>query len=249
MTSLAPNVSEFEGKTALVTGAGGGIGRAITRQLLAEGYRVLGQTTQTDHISFPQGLEIYYGDFSSPQGIYDFIGSLGEEIEAIDILINCAGSGYIRKPFIDLEYGELIAGLSVNFLSAFLISQAVLPSMVRERDGVIVNIGSNTTSFHGSNLNFDYFIAKSSIEAMTLYLNKHFAEKNIRVNCIKPGLIDSGMREKVPGYDEMAFMRREKMIPGSEAGLPSDVANMVLFLVSEAAGYISGQVIAIAGGE
>lgn len=235
--------------TVLVTGASGGIGRAICSQFIREGYRVLGQTTQANYSPWSQELEFIYGDFSTGDTCQQFINSLGKDIENIEILVNCAGSGTIREDVLNLSQQKLMTGFSVNFLSAFLITQAVLPSMVAKRSGVIINIGSNTTSHDGSSLNFDYFISKSALEAMTLYLNKHFSRHNIRINCIKPGLIDSGMVEKIPNYSISDFNGRMKLVPAGRPGFPDEIAKMVSFLANDSGSYVMGQIFSMAGGE
>lgn len=236
-------------RVALVTGASGGIGSAICSQLIDDGYKVIGQSRSIEHCKVPSGVDVFKGEFSSASGCHEFVETLGGEIRSIDILVNCAGSAHIRKEFSELASQEFLTGFSINFLSAFVLSQAILPFMVEKQEGVIINIGSNTTSHKGSLLNFDYFLGKSAIDSMTLFLNKHFASHNIRINCIKPGLIDSGMHRTVPGYSDQDLLERVKAIPVRRMGLPTEIARLVSVLAGESGDYVSGQIFAVAGGE
>lgn len=241
MKSVSANV-----KTAFVTGASGDIGRSIVETLTEEGIFVVGQFNGRAPSVGRVGRFIQC-DFSSSSNIQSMASMLVQQYD-IDILVNCAGGLSAVKPFEKLEISELRNAMDVNFYSAVLLIQKLIPLMRSRGFGRIVNIGSNGISYFGEDV-FSYSIAKHSLEYLTRFISRHYCDSHITCNLIHPGLIQSSMHEAVEGYDEERYEARKNLVPLGRAGMPWEIASVVRFLVSDEASFVTGQCIAVAGGE
>jgi 3-oxoacyl-[acyl-carrier protein] reductase len=240
------------GKVALVTGASRGIGQAIARALAKEGAKVaivynrspepaeklVQEIAQAggEAIAFQANVK----DFDAAQKIVD---QVIEKWGQLDILVNNAG--VIRdKLFVTMDADDWNEVISTNLGGAFNFSRAAGVVMMRARKGKIINISSVAGAFGGTG-QVNYSASKGGINSMTRALAAELAKRNVNVNAIAPGVIETEMSQAVRNLvgDEM-----NKMIPLKRVGKPEEIAGLAVFLASPAADYITGQVITIDGG-
>lgn len=242
----------LEGKVALVTGASRGIGRAIAIELAKAGAEViinyLGSEEKAREVKATiEGLgkkaHLARFDVSNPQEVIAAIKELETRIGPIHILVNNAG---ITRDtlFLRMKLEDWEAVLRTNLFSAFYVTQAVLPLMLKARWGRIINI-SSVVAFTGNPGQVNYAAAKAGLIGFTKALALEVASRNITVNAIAPGYIETDMTEKLPEKVKEAFLQE---IPLKRAGLPEEVAHLALFLASDQASYITGAVFHINGG-
>jgi len=242
----------LEGKVALVTGASRGIGRAIAIELAKAGAEViinyLGSEEKAREVKATiEGLgkkaHLAHFDVANPQEVTAVIKELETRIGPIHILVNNAG---ITRDtlFLRMKLEDWEAVLRTNLFSAFYVTQAVLPLMLKARWGRIINI-SSVVAFTGNPGQVNYAAAKAGLIGFTKALALEVASRNITVNAIAPGYIETDMTEKLPEKVKEAFLQE---IPLKRAGLPEEVAHLALFLASDQASYITGAVFHINGG-
>ena len=226
--------------TALVTGAGQGLGRAIAIRLAADGHRVVAvdidetRAVQTAATVGGSGHRCDVGDREAVQ-------VLADEVGPVDILINNAGI-WRFGPVLEASATDLDDVLRVNLLGTVNCCQAFAPGMV---GGAIVNLSSAAASMRSPGVGI-YPAAKGAIEVLTMQLAGELGPRGIRVNAIAPGLI---MTEGTSAnYSGGRQDERASAVPLRRVGDPADIANVVSFLVSDQAAYVSGQVIAVDGG-
>jgi len=232
-------------KTALITGASRGIGNAIALHLTNEGYRVLGTATSSKGASKleDQGIEGFVLDLNS----FDSKEKLWEQIESkeiqISILVNNAG---ITRDNIVLRMSEdeWQDIMNVNLNGIFYLSKKVLKMMLKLKWGRIINITSTSASI-GNRGQSNYSAAKAGVEAFTKSLAREVGKRNITINSIAPGFIDTDMTQQNGGVNTDELI---KEIPLGRFGKPDEVAHLASFLCSEEASYITGQIIHINGG-
>jgi len=232
-------------KTALITGASRGIGNAIALHLKNEGYRVLGTATSSKGASKleDQGIEGLVLDLNS----FDSKEKLWEQIESkeiqISILVNNAG---ITRDNIVLRMSEdeWQDIMNVNLNGIFYLSKKVLKMMLKLKWGRIINITSTSASI-GNKGQSNYSAAKAGVEAFTKSLAREVGSRNITINSIAPGFIDTDMTQQNDGVNTDELI---KEIPLGRFGKPDEVAHLASFLCSEEASYITGQIIHINGG-
>lgn len=238
-------------KYALVTGGSRGIGRAVCVKLAAMGYHVLINYQSNDveaentlQLVREQGSdgELLKFDVTEPPAVFDALNQWAEQHlgEYIEVLVNNAG---IRKDNLMLwmtgEEWSRVLDISLN--GFFHVTQPLLKNMLVKRFGRIVNIVS-LSGIKGTAGQTNYSASKGGIIAATKALSQEVAKKNVTVNAIAPGFISTDMTE---GIDENEW---KKMIPAGRFGRPEEVAELVGFIVSPAASYITGEVISINGG-
>ena len=237
-------------KNVLITGVRGGIGKSIVREFMNEEYKIFAITSSDNEKEFKnQKNYMQYSLNFEDINYHDQITKIIENIEKIDILINNAGAVQNFKNFLNLNETEIKSGLNINFFGAMWLCQKILPYMIKNNFGRIINISSNTVALKGSINNFDYYLSKGMIDLITKYIAKHYSEYNITCNAISPGLIDSGMSEKINGYSKDAFLARQKLVPGGVAGKVEDISSMVKYLSLDSSNFITGQIIQISKGE
>jgi 3-oxoacyl-[acyl-carrier protein] reductase len=240
---------DLSGKTALVTGASGGIGGAIARGLHAQGAQVVLSGTRAEALeSFRSEL----GDraYVAPCNLADTasVEALPKAAEvaagnAIDILVNNAGitrdNLFMRMK--DEEWDQLIA---VNLTAAFRLSRTVLRGMMKKRWGRIVSITS-IVGVTGNPGQGNYAAAKAGLIGMSKSLAAEVASRNITVNCVAPGFITTAMTEALTDDQKMTLLGR---IPAGRMGEPNEIAAAVVYLASNEAGYVTGQTLHVNGG-
>lgn len=243
----------FEGKTALVTGASRGMGRAIARVLAKSGVQVvccarneqvlLQTCTEIERdggVALPVRADVY-----SALDRKRLIDQAVSRFKGIDFLINNAGI-HINKPALEITEKEVIDLMQVNFFSMFFLARDVAQQMIPKGGGRIINMGSVSGQGGGSK-QVIYCASKAAIEAMTRSLAAEWAKYNINVNTVAPGYINTDMT-KPALENEQRRSEFQKMIPLKRFGEPEDVANLVVFLCSQEASYLTGHIYYVDGG-
>jgi acetoacetyl-CoA reductase/3-oxoacyl-[acyl-carrier protein] reductase len=239
-------------RVALVTGGTKGIGKAICTELAQHGARVAclyghdRQAAEAFHKAFvEQGHrgDVFQCDVGEPDQVAQTVELVGALYGRIDILINNAGITRDRT-VLKMEVQDWQAVLQTNLSSAFLLCQAVLPTMVARQYGRIVNI-SSVIGLSGNIGQANYASAKAGLIALTKTLALETARKGITVNAVAPGFVQTEMTEKIPPDVVQRLLDR---IPMRRFADPGEVARLVRFLAAEESAYITGQVYGINGG-
>ena len=242
----------LEGKTALITGASRGIGKAIALKFAAEGANVAFSDLKYDDLAEALEKELnamgvkgkgYASDASSFDGSEQLVNQIIEDFGKIDILVNNAG---ITRDNLLLRMTESDWDLimQVNLKSAFNLTKAVQRSFLKQRSGSIINM-SSVVGVNGNAGQSNYSASKAGLIGFTKSIAQELGSRNIRCNAIAPGFIITEMTEKLP--PEVRDSWAEK-IPLKRGGTPEDVANVCVFLGSDLSSYVSGQVISVCGG-
>jgi 3-oxoacyl-[acyl-carrier protein] reductase len=239
-------------KVALVTGGSRGIGKAISQALSEAGFYVVinfrsreEEAKEVLETIIRQGGEgmIYQSDISNYADVETMMDSVINQTGGIDVLVNNAG---ITKDQLMLRMSEddFSTVVDVNLKGTFNCVKCVTRSMFKRRSGVIINI-SSVIGLVGNIGQVNYAASKAGIIGMTKALAKEYAARGIRVNAIAPGFIDTEMTEGLTEDLKKTILER---IPLNTLGTPEDIANLVTFLVSDQAKYITGQILAVDGG-
>ena len=241
-----------EGKIAIVTGSGSGIGRAVAQKLAAEGIKVVvndvvkenGEKTVAD-IRSNGGEATYIGaDISKWDGARSLIDKTVETYGTLDILVNNAG--ITRDKLIkDMEEKDWDMVLNINLKGAFNCSKFATPIMVEKKYGKIVNLSSRAHLGNPGQAN--YSSSKAGIIGLTKSMALEFGRFNINVNAVAPGMVATEGLKTIPKYD-LVLERAIKITPLKRIGQPEDIANLIYFLVSDDSSYITGEVVHITGG-
>ena len=252
-------MTRFDGHAAIVTGAGGGIGRAIALRLAIEGCdigifdRSETGANETAAMIRAQGRQacVATGNVASQAEVQRGIAALLEDLGQIDILVNNAGILH-TAPFLDTKVADWREVLSVNLDGTFHFCQAVLPHMLERGSGAIINM-SSWTGKKGVPNHAAYSTSKFAVIGLTQSLAAEMAEHGIRINAVCPGIIiGTDMRDKAEIMNKAQGLAdvgtRSKAVPMRRAGTPGDVASVVAFLASDEASYMTGQAINITGG-
>ncbi len=239
-------------KTVVVTGASGGIGHRIALTFAKEGWNVAimycNSSEEAENLNREislMGCNSYCAkcDVSSVEDVKRFFAETEKELGQIDALVNNAGIA-LQKLFCDVTEEESDRIFDVNVKGAFNCCKAVLPSMIRRKNGKIVNI-SSMWGITGASCEVHYSASKAAVIGFTKALAKELGPSSINVNCVAPGVIDTKMNKNL---DEQSINALREEIPLMKIGNPSDVAETVYFLCSEKSDYITGQVISVDGG-
>ena len=246
----------YTGRVAAVTGAGSGIGRGIAEFLAEEGAFVLLNDVRAEAADSSKKIltekgfrsEIAVSDISTREGAEFMVNEALRHGERLDLLVNCAARQII-KPVEDLEVEEWDTVLNVNLKGAFLCSKAAFPFLSQQR-GVIVNICSVHAQATVGGF-ASYAASKAGIVALTRAMAIEFAPKGVRVNAVSPGTIDTPLVQAYfDSCPDPVRARSEflKFHPLGRFGTPRDIAEMVAFLGSQQAGFITGTEIVVDGG-
>lgn len=237
-------------KTIIVTGASRGIGAAIVKILAKEDYNIvlnynkseeIAKKMQEEFTKQEKNVEIFKADVSKREEVKKLIEFTINKFKKIDVLINNAGISQTRL-FTDITDEDWNNMLNVNLNSVFYMTQEVLPYMIHEKEGCIINI-SSIWGITGAACETHYSVAKAGVDAMTKSLAKELGPSNIRVNSIAPGIIDTDMN-KYLSDEELANIEEE--IPLGKIGSPETIAKCVKWLIED--DYTTGQIIGINGG-
>ena len=229
-------------KNAVVTGGGSGIGAAVAHRLRADGLRVA-----TIDLNPGEEKFCYAADVTDRAAVDAAMNEIRAELGPITVLVNAAGMDRFKR-FIDLTFDDWQKVVDVNLNGVFHCIQATLPDMIEAGWGRIVNISSSSTH-SGQPFMAPYVAAKSAVNGLTKSLALEYGPVGITVNAVPPGFIDTPMLRKA---EERGFLGdTEKQIaatPVRRIGRPEDIAAACAFLISEEAGYITGQILGVNGG-
>lgn len=237
---------DFAGRRAIVTGAGSGIGREIVEELLRRGAQVVG--VDLDASGVPEGAERVYADVSDEQQVSAAVARLLDG-GPVDTLFNNAGIGS-TKNIVDCPPDEWDRVFNVNVRGTYLMSRALLPSMLAEGHGVIVNTAS-VAGLIGLPDRAAYCASKGAIIALTKQIAVQWAGHGIRCNSVCPGTVDSPWVGRLVDEADDPTVRRQELIarqPMGRLGTPTEVAAAAVYLASDAAAFMTGTDLIIDGG-
>ena len=241
-------MSNLKKKNIIVTGASGGIGNAIIKKLSEEGANILASGTKIEKLEELKknfvGLKILKFDISQSDKIEEFIENATSELGgSLDGIVNNAGITQDNLA-IRMSLDEWQKVININLTSTFLMSKFAIKKMLKNKSGKIVNITSVVG--HTGNLGqANYTASKAGIVAMSKSLAIEYAKKNININCISPGFIQTAMTDKIDDKFKEVIISK---IPSARLGEPDDIANAVLFLSSDQSNYINGETLHVNGG-
>ena len=237
---------------ALVTGASGGIGRAVALRLAEDGYAVAVHCHHNEHkaqevrneiVAMGGKAEVFVCDITDADAVDYMVNEICRTLGCVTVLVNNAGIAQ-QKLFTDLSVDEWQRMMAVHVDGAFYACRAVLPDMIRAHSGSIVNVSSMWGQTGGS-CEVHYSTAKAALIGLTKALAKEVGPAGVRVNCVAPGVIQT---EMLAEFSRETLNDLAEETPLCRLGTPEDVAAAVSFLVSDGAGFITGQVLAPNGG-
>jgi len=240
------------GKTAVITGAARGIGKAIALKFASEGANIAftdlvidenGQATEQEIIALGVKVKGYASNAANFEDTEKVVNQIKEDFETIDILVNNAG---ITKDglMIRMTEQQWDAVIAVNLKSAFNFIHACLPIMMRQKSGNIINM-SSVVGVHGNASQCNYAASKAGLIALAKSTAQEMGSRGIRANAIAPGFIETAMTAALPEEIRKEWIKK---IPLRRGGTVEDIANVATFLASDMSSYVSGQVIQIDGG-
>jgi len=242
---------DLRGKTALVTGAGSGIGRAIALAFASEGAAVMLAGRRTEPLEAVRqevsGLggtaHLHAADVSVQEQAKSLIDASVNVMGRLDILVNNAGSRYDAL-ILRMKWSAFDAAIATNLKSMFYTCAAAGKVMLSQKSGSIVNV-SSVVALTGNAGQSAYVAAKAGVIGLTKSLALEFGSRNIRVNAIAPGFIETDMTRSLPEATRQEYLKR---VPLRRFGAVDEVARVALFLAGDASGYITGQTLAVDGG-
>lgn len=250
-------MTRLNGRVALVTGAAGGIGRAVCARLLGEGAAVVASDIDGDGLDAlvkandsPTGaLDTLRMDITGFEAVSQGVRQAVERHGAIDILVNNAGWD-VARPFLETEPELWDKIIAINLRGALNTHKAVLPHMIEAGRGKIVNVASDAGRV-GSSGEAVYSACKGGLIAFSKTMARETASKNIQINAVCPGPTDTALLRSFFGegdYGEKLFEKLRKAIPMKRIGQPEDLAGAIAFLASDDSDFMTGQVFSVSGG-
>lgn len=230
----------------LITGASRGIGRDIAIVLAKNGHKVIANYNKSEQQAIElqnenENIEIYKADVSRREEVHKMVEGILKKYGRIDVLINNAGISE-NKLFTDVSDQDWTRMININLYSVFCVTQEVLPNMIHNKKGCIVNI-SSIWGMVGASCETIYSATKAGINGMTKALAKELGPSNVRVNAIAPGIIDTDMNKNLTQED---IKNIEEEIPLEKIGKGLDIARCVEWIIQDE--YTTGQIISINGG-
>lgn len=242
----------LSGKVALITGAARGIGKAIALRFAEEGasiaftdlaYDDVAKATESELIALGVKAKMYASNAANFEDTHKVVDEIVKEFGRIDILVNNAGitrDGLMMR-MTEQQWDMVI---NVNLKSAFNFTHAVIPTMVRQKSGSIINM-SSVVGVSGNAGQANYSASKAGMIGLAKSIAKEFGSRNIRANAIAPGFIETEMTHALTAEQRAKWA---EAIPLKRGGTPDEVAKVSLFLASDLSSYVSGQVIHVCGG-
>ena len=242
----------LEGKTALITGAARGIGKALAIRFAQEGANIAftdleineaAKQTESEIAALGVKVKGYASNAANFEQTHEVVAEVVKDFGSIDVLVNNAG---ITKDGLMLKMTEAQwdAGLTVNLKSAFNFIHAVTPVMSKQRKGSIINM-SSVVGVHGNAGQCNYSASKAGMIGLAKSIAQEMGKRGIRANAIAPGFIITAMTDQLSDEVKKAWCDK---IPLHRGGTPEDIADVALFLASDLSSYVTGQVIQVDGG-
>ena len=240
------------GKTALITGAARGIGKAIALKFAAEGADIAftdlvidenGKATEAEIAALGVKVKGYAGNAANFTETEQVVKTIQNDFGKIDILVNNAGitkDGLMMR----MSEGQWDAVIAVNLKSAFNFIHACTPIMMRQKSGSIINMAS-VVGVHGNAGQSNYAASKAGLIALAKSIGQEIGSRGVRANAIAPGFIDTAMTQALPDNIRAEWIKK---IPLRRGGTVDDIANVAVFLASDMSSYVTGQVIQVDGG-
>ena len=232
-------------KTALITGISRGIGRVTATAFLEQGYCVFGCSRSVPEdlsLLAARGLVFIQADISKEEDVRRLFAAINDRTDHLDVVVNNAGI-FKGGLFQDMTAADFDALIATNLKGAFYVLKEAVPPMIARGSGAIINV-SSMWGQDGASMESLYAMTKGGLNALTLSLSKELAPSHIRVNAIAPGAIDTAMNASYSAEDRQEI---ENSIGLGRFGTPKEVADLIVFLASEKASYITGQIIRIDG--
>ena len=246
-------MAQNQTEVVLITGASGGIGKAVAEKFAQNGYRVAlhyhngkerAEALQQELEAQGCTVMAVQADLRESSQAEAMIKQIEQQWGGVDVLVNNAGVAQ-QKLFTDITDEEWRNMFAIHVDGAFYCSRAVLPGMIYKKQGCIINVSSMWGQIGGS-CEVHYSAAKGALQAMTQALAKEVGPSGIRVNCVAPGVILTEMNTRM--FDEETLETLKEETPLEKLGEAEDVANMIYFLARKEAGFITGQIIGVNGG-
>ena len=238
-------MKRLENKSVIITAAGQGIGRETVIRFLNEGANVIATDINRSHKleelskQYPK-IKIHTLDSTNANDVKKFCNNISK----IDILFNCVGFVH-NGNILECEEKDWDFSFNVNVRSMYLMIKNIIPKMVDQKSGVIINMASVVSSVKGVKDRFVYGATKAAVIGLTKSIAVDFLKYNIRCNAIAPGFIETEMTAKL---NEDVVKGWRESIPLKRGGTPEDVANVCVFLASDMSAYVTGQVLNVDGG-
>ena len=238
----------LEGKVAIITGSSRGIGYAVAEKFLDNGAKVavLGSREESANKALAnlmkkydqENFKGYWPKLTDEESVKEFVEKVLSDFGKIDILVNCAGVSD-NIPSIDADLAHFANVMNINVNGTYNMIHKILPHFIEKKGGVIVNF-SSMVSKNGQQLGVAYPASKFAINGLTISLARELGPYGIRVNAVAPGVTNTDMVKVLP---KEQIEPVKQMIPLKRIGEPEDVANAVLFLASDMASYVSGEIL------
>lgn len=238
----------LEGKVAIITGSSRGIGYAVAEKFLDNGAKVavLGSREESANKALAslsekydqENFKGYWPKLTDEESVKEFVEKVLSDFGKVDILINCAGVSD-NIPSLDADLAHFANVMNINVNGTYNMIHKILPHFIEKKGGVIVNF-SSMVSKNGQQLGVAYPASKFAINGLTISLARELGPYGIRVNAVAPGVTNTDMVKVLP-KDQIEPVKQ--MIPLKRIGEPEDVANAVLFLASDMASYVSGEIL------
>lgn len=250
-------MSEFQGKTIVVTGGAGGIGSATARRFASLGGKVAvydrdlaaAQRTALDIVAAGHIAQAYFCDITDRAGVETAVASTERDLGPIAVLVNNAGWDVFR-PFLQTTPADWERLIAINLVGALHMHHVILPLMVARKSGRVVNIASDAARV-GSSGEAVYAACKAALVALTKTLAREHARDGLTFNVVCPGPTETALFEdykKGAGNPEKLVEAFRRSIPLGRIGQPEDLPGAITFFASDAAGYVTGQVLSVSGG-